>query len=130
MPARALAALVLVLSAMAVPAAAGAAGIGGSLKGSPFAGFTADDAAMFLRTARLLATSKADGEELRWANDASGAWGTLSVKRTFKRRGATCRDVRGDATVKGRTEPFRLVLCRRPQEDWRIASSGPAPRSG
>jgi surface antigen len=127
---RAVAALALALSAFAQPARVAAADSAATLKGTPFAGFTDEDTAMFMRTARTLVTSKADGAELRWANDASGAWGTMAVKRSFRRRGATCRDVRGDTTAKGRTEAFRVVLCRRPPGEWRLASSGPAPRGG
>lgn len=111
-----------------LPATALAAGMGTALKGSPFALFTDQDSEMFLATARQLATSKEDGEELRWANDASGAWGTMTSRRTFTRRGATCRDVRGENTAKGRTEAFRVVLCKNAQGEWRIASSGPPPK--
>lgn len=133
MPAGLLASLVLALSVAAMPASAATAsaataGAAPALKGTPFASFTEDDTALFMNTARVLVTSKADGEKLRWANDASGAWGTMTVKSTYKRRGATCRDVRGDNTAKGRTDAFRVVLCRRAQDDWRVASSGPAPR--
>lgn len=123
--------LAAALAALALPdVASAAAGLGTALKGSPFARFTDQDTEMFLGTARTLVESKKDGDELRWANDASGAWGTMNVKRTFKRRGATCRDVRGENTAKGRTEPFRVVLCRTAEGEWKIASSGAPPKGG
>lgn len=120
-----------VAAALVLPGVAAATpGAGAALEGSPFSRFTERDTELFVGTARTLVKSKADGQQLRWANDATGAWGTMNVKRTFKRRGATCRDVRGENTAKGRTEPFRVVLCKTAQGEWRIASSGAAPKRG
>jgi surface antigen len=110
-------------------AGASAASLAGTLKGTPFQSFTDDDTRQFEETARTLADAEKDGASLRWANDATGAWGTLELKRSFKRNGAPCREMRGENTARGRTEPFRLVLCRTAKGEWRIVASGVARKS-
>ena len=113
----------------AVPAGASAPGLGGALRGSPFQFFTEEDTRLFIENARTLVNEEkpsADGR--RWANEASGAWGTMAVTRNFRRSGAPCREVRGENTARNRTEAFRVVLCRTPQGEWKIASSGPVKR--
>lgn len=96
------------------------------LTGPPFAAFTPEDRDMFVTTAMRLVGSKPDGTQLRWANDASGAWGTMTLTRTFRSRGSQCREARGDTTAAGRTDAFRLVACRGAKGEWRIRSAGPA----
>lgn len=109
--------------AFAVAPAGAATGLGTALKGSPFQYFTEEDTRQFIEAARTAVDSTDVTDETRWANEASGAWGTIVVKRNFKRGGAPCRELRGENTARGRTEPFRLVLCRSKGE-WKIASSG------
>ncbi len=114
------------LAVAATPAGA-ATGLGAVLKGSPFQYFTEEDTRQFIDAARTAADSTDMTDETRWANEASGSWGTMSVTRSYKRNGAPCRELRGENTARGRTEPFRLVLCRSKGE-WKIASSGAVRR--
>lgn len=93
------------------------------LKGAPFKAFTDEDTRQFIDAARTAADSTDMADETRWANEASGAWGTLAVKRSFKRNGAPCRELRGENNAGGRTDPFRMVLCRI-RGEWKLISSG------
>lgn len=120
----ALAAVFLALT----PGPAAAAGLGAVLKGSPFEFFTEEDTTQFIAAARALAVEPEAGATRRWANEASGAWGTMGVKRNFRRSGAPCKEIRGENTARARTEPFRLVLCQTAKGEWRIASSGPVKK--
>jgi surface antigen len=108
-------------------AASAAAGVGAVLKGSPFEYFSEEDTKQFVTTARTLAESGKVGDSARWASEASGTWGTVELKRAFRRSSGTpCREMRGENTARGRTEPYRLVLCRTAKGEWKIASSGGA----
>lgn len=122
----ALAILVACLVGYAAPAAASS--FAGALRGSPFQFFTEEDTRQFIATARALVDEeKPDPDGKRWANEASGAWGTMAITRSFRRSGAPCREIRGENTARNRTEAFRLVVCRTSQGEWKIASSGPSP---
>jgi surface antigen len=122
----ALVVLLACLAGFAMPAAGSS--LAGALRGSPFQFFTEEDTRQFIATARALADEeKPDPDGKRWANEASGAWGTMAVTRSFRRSGAPCREIRGENTARNRTEAFRLVVCRTPQGEWKIASSGPPP---
>jgi surface antigen len=78
-------------------------------------------------TARTLAESGKVGDSARWANEASGSWGTVDLKRAYRRsNGTPCRELRGENTARGRTEAYRVVLCRTPKGEWKVATSGPA----
>lgn len=123
-PAAVRAAVLACLVAFAVPATA--ASFAGALRGSPFEFFTEEDTRQFIAAARALVEAEKPSESRRWANEASGAWGTMAVRRSFRRNGAPCRDIRGENTARGRTEAFRLVLCQTPEGEWKISSSGPA----
>jgi surface antigen len=126
--ARAVARVVLVACLVALAVPASAASLAGALRGSPFQFFTEEDTRQFVTTARALADEEKPEDGRRWANEASGAWGTMAVTRTFRRNGAPCKEIRGENTARGRTEPFRLVVCRTPQGEWKIASSGAVKR--
>jgi surface antigen len=118
----------LVLACLAVLAApAGANTLAGALRGSPFQFFTEEDTQQFVATARALVAEEENSPDgKRWANEASGAWGTMAITRKFRRSGAPCREIRGENTARGRTERFRMVVCQTPKGEWKIASSGPA----
>lgn len=122
--------LLACVAALALPAAAlaSAPGLGGALRGSPFQFFTEEDTRQFIATARSLVDEEKPTDGKRWANEASGAWGTMAVTRSFRRSGAPCREIRGENTARNRTEAFRLILCRTSQGEWKIASSGPPPK--
>lgn len=111
-------------TAIARPAAAAAVGPRLVLKGAPFKAFTEEDTRQFIDAARTAAESTDPEDETRWANEASGSWGTMAVTRRFKRQGAQCREIRGENTAGGRTDPFRIVLCRA-KDEWKVISSGP-----
>jgi surface antigen len=127
-PARTAVRVVALACFVAWSAPAAAASMAGALRGSPFQFFTEEDTRVFIDTARALVDEEKPGDGKRWANEASGAWGTMAVTRSFRRSGAPCREIRGENTARARTEAFRLVVCRNPQGEWKIASSGPPPR--
>jgi surface antigen len=125
---RSLVRIAVAVAASSVVCVAGPAGAASdariTLKGAPFKAFTEEDTRQFVDAARTAADSTDAADETRWANEASGAWGTLTVKRSFKRNGATCRELRGENNAGGRTDPFRMVLCKI-KGDWKLISSGP-----
>jgi surface antigen len=126
MTARRLASIAVLCLASVSGSAYAATGLGAALRGSPFQFFTEEDTRQFLSAARTLAETGKDGETARWANEASGAWGTMEIRRSFKRDASTpCREMRGENTARGRTEAFRLTTCRNAKGEWRIANSGP-----
>jgi surface antigen len=119
--------LASVLLMLATGTASAAAGVSAVLKGSPFEFFSEEDTKQFVATARTLAESGKVGDSARWANEASGSWGTVDLKRAYRRsNGTPCRELRGENTARGRTEAYRVVLCRTPKGEWKVATSGPA----
>jgi len=100
--------------------------LSGPLKGTPFAAFTPEDTRWFLAAAGGLVAAP-NGTSRRWANDASGAWGSIEAVRSFRRSGNPCRELHGEHVASGGDERFRLVTCRTSRGEWRIVSSGPRP---
>lgn len=134
----ALAVLASLAYALATPAGAttatGATATGAAVRvdaplhGAPFAAFKDRDREIFLATVTTLVTARADGDQLRWANDATGAWGKMTLHRTWRAKRSRCREVRGDNTAGGRTDAFRVVMCTAGKDAWKVRTSGPAPR--
>lgn len=102
----------------------GAPGFGALLKGTNFAALGEADMKAFLNMAETTVASQPDGVDVHWASDKSGAASTMRVPRSFQRDGRSCRELAGDTTVKGRTEPFRITYCKDPSGRWRLDSPG------
>ena len=113
--------LTIGLGAVAMPLLALAASpIGAGLKGSPFERFTDADFEKFLVGARTAAVAPI-GDVTEWSNTDSGAHGTVRAVRSYKYEDADCRELRGQNFAQGRTEPFRIGLCKDASGKWRLA---------
>lgn len=93
---------------------------------SPFAQFTDDDNKLFLDAVRKAASGAPGGAPVDWANAGSGAHGTVRYTRALTGRPeGDCREMQGDNTARGRTEQFRVTVCKDPKGQWRLATNSP-----
>jgi len=95
--------------------------------GSPFERFTDADYEMFRDNARQVADGPL-GEVKAWSNAKSGAHGTAKAVRDYQRDAAACRELRGENYARGRTEAFRLAICKEADGKWRLAPYEPPPK--
>ena len=64
------------------------------------------------------------GKTTAWQNPDSGNSGTVTPKKTFKRKeGGYCREFLTTVTVGGRSEEAYGTACRQPDGSWKIVSS-------
>jgi len=116
-------------AALATPAAE-ATGLAGPLRNSPFTQFTDADYQQFFAAVGQAAEGPVGGPAVNWANAASGARGSVNVLRAYQRPEGDCRDLRGENTARGRTQPYRVTVCKAPAGKWRLmATSDPPPKA-
>ena len=101
--------------------------LGAAIQGSPFQRFTDADYDLFFDNAQQAATGPL-GEVRQWSNDKSGAHGTVKAVRSYQRDDADCRELRGENYARGRTESFRLAICKQADGKWRLAPSESSPK--
>jgi len=111
-----------------VPAAA-ASGLAGALKDSPFTQFTDADYQQFFAAVGQAAEGPVGGPAVNWANAASGARGSVNILRAYQRPEGDCRDLRGENTARGLSEPYRVTVCRAPGGKWRLMASEPPAKA-
>lgn len=92
---------------------------------SPFAQFTDDDYKLFFDSVKKAASGKPGGAPVDWSNSASGAHGTVRYTRALQRPEGDCREMQGDSTARGKTEPFRVTVCKDPKGEWRLTTNSP-----
>ena len=115
----------IAISLTVVPLVALAASpFGAGLKGSPFERFTDADFELFFNGAQQAAIAPL-GDVNAWSNPKSGAHGTVTAVRNYKRDDGDCRELRGQNTARGRTEPFRLAICQQADGKWQLAPFEP-----
>lgn len=119
----------VLLIACQIPLAHGASGLGPVLKNSPFANFTEADYKQFFAGAQQAADGPVGGPGIDWSNAASGARGSVKSTRAFQRPEGDCRELRGDNTARGRSEPFRVTVCKGADGKWLLAPSEPSPKA-
>ena len=95
---------------------------------SPFANFTDDDYKLFFDSVKKAASGEPGGAPVDWANTASGAHGTVRYTRALQRPEGDCREMQGENTARGKTEPFRVTVCKDPKGEWRSPRMARAPR--
>jgi surface antigen len=100
---------------------------GAGLKGSPFERFTDADFELFFDSTQQAANGPL-GEIKEWSNAKSGAHGTVKAVRDYRRDDTGCRELRGQNSARGRTEPFRLAACKEADGKWRLAPYEPPPK--
>lgn len=118
----------LLLLALQVPLSYGASGMAGVLKNSPFATFTDSDYKQFLASATQAAEGPVGGETFEWSNAESGARGKVKSTRAFHREEGDCRELRGENSSRGRTQPFRVTVCKAKDGSWLLAPTEPEPK--
>jgi surface antigen/uncharacterized lipoprotein NlpE involved in copper resistance len=117
------------LLAVQIPLALATSGLVGVLKGSPFASFTESDYAQFFASVTKVADGPVGGPSADWSNPDTGAAGTVQSVRAFERPEGDCRDLGGTNTARGRTEQFRVTVCKAKDGSWRLVPTEPAPKS-
>ena len=117
----------LLLIALQIPLAHGASGLAGVLKNSPFVGFTDADYKQFFDSAKRAAEGPVGADSIAWSNTASGgAYGKVQSTRAFHRQEGDCRELRGENTARGLTEPFRVTVCKSADgSSWLLAPTEP-----
>lgn len=113
------------LAASGAAPATAASGLAGALKDSPFTQFTEADYQQFFASVEQAAEGPVGGPAVNWANAASGARGSVYVLRAFQRPEGDCRDLKGENTARGRSEPYRVTACKAPGSQWRLMASEP-----
>lgn len=117
----------LALALHALPAAAQS---GHTFVDSPFAQFTDEDNRIFLDSVRKAASGAPGGEVVEWSNDKSGAHGSVRYTRALQGRPeGDCREMQGENTARGRSEPFRVTVCKDPKGEWRLAQNSPRAKA-
>ena len=106
-----------------------ASGLTGVLKDSPFTQFTEADYQQFFASVGQAANGPVGGPAVNWANAASGARGSVYVLRAFQRPEGDCRDLKGENTARGRSEPYRVTVCKAPDGKWRLMASEPPAKT-
>ena len=107
-----------------------AAQTGLTFANSPFAQFSDDDNKLFFDAVRKAAGGEPGAAPVEWTNAASGAHGTVRYTRALQRPEGDCREMQGENTARGRTEPFRVTVCKDPKGEWRLATNSPRAKSG
>jgi surface antigen len=122
--------LMIALCALLAPVLAVAdTGLSAVLKGSAFERFTDIDYQSFFETAGRAASGPL-GQRVEWSNPKSGAHGAMQAVREFRRYDTDCRELRGESTAAGRTDPFRIAVCKDAASGkWRLAPSEPRAKS-
>ena len=115
----------LMLIALPIPLAQAASGLNGVLKNSPFASFTDSDYKQFFASAKQVAEGPVGGDSVEWSNTETAARGTVRSTRAFHRDEGDCRELRGENSARGRTEPFRVTVCKTADGSWLLAPSEP-----
>jgi len=115
-------------AAVAAPAIA-VSGLASAFKDSPFTQFTDADYQQFFAAVGQAAEGPVGGPAVNWANAASGARGSVNVLRAYQRPEGDCRDLRGENTARGRSEPYRVTVCKAPGGKWRLMASEPPPKA-
>jgi uncharacterized lipoprotein NlpE involved in copper resistance/surface antigen len=118
-----------VLLALCIPLAHGASGLVGVLKNSPFASFTDEDYKQFFVSASKVADGPVGGPAAQWSNANSGASGSVQSTRVIKRPEGDCRELRGKNSAGGRTEPFRVTVCKAPDGSWKLVPTEPEAKA-
>ena len=96
----------------------------GWLKGSIIEKYTDRDRSI-LGTELLSAVEfQPDGVRVTWWNARSGNWGTITPLERSTVDGTECRRVRIENRLGERRGVNVYTLCRRPGEDWMLASVG------
>ena len=99
-----------ILLVIQVPCASAQTGL--TLQNSPFSQFDDEDYRQFFAAVGQAANGPVDGPAVNWVNAASGAHGSVNVTRAFQRPEGDCRDLQGENTARGRSEPFRVAVCK------------------
>ena len=101
--------------------AVGQVGWGTAMKGGPFLEFRGEDWSIF-QSAVVRAAEGLPNDVSTWSNAKTKAHGDVKVIKQSERPGlGECRDLRGQASARGRTGPFAITLCRQPGQQWKIA---------
>jgi surface antigen len=116
-------ALWVLVFAVQTPCTALATGLGPVLANSPFADFTDADYEQFFASAKLAADGPVGAANVEWSNAATKARGTVQSTRAFQRQEGDCRELRGENTARGRTQPFRVTVCKGANGQWLLAPS-------
>jgi surface antigen/uncharacterized lipoprotein NlpE involved in copper resistance len=115
----------VLMLALQLPLAHGASGLVGVLKDSPFASFTDSDYKQFFASVKKVADGPVGGDSAEWSNAETGAKGNVKSTRAFHRQEGDCRELRGQNTARGRTEPFRVTVCKGKDDSWMLAPTEP-----
>lgn len=115
--------------ALLAPLAVLATGLGPVLKNSPFTDFTDTDYKQYFEAVKQAADGPVGGPAVEWANQASGAHGTVKSTRAPQRPEGDCRELQGDISARSRSEPFRVTVCKNPEGKWLLVASEPVPKS-
>lgn len=111
--------LLLIIAITTLPLAAHASNMR-FLEFSPSAFFTEKDWELLRETAKNLLNDHKDGESMSWKNAENGHNGKLTLLKTFKEFGTTCRsmEVFSDATEVRAT---RVVnMCKNKEGRWKV----------
>ena len=94
----------------------------GWLKGSIIQKYTDRDRAILGSELLSAVEFQPDGVRVTWWNARSGNWGVITPLERSTVAGADCRRVRIENRLGERRGVNVYTLCRRPGEDWMLAS--------
>ena len=116
------------LSALTCPAhAAGAAGGGAWLEGTPGSKFNKDDHALMMARVNEALKAEKDGETLEWRNEKTPASGSVTPLNRLTWEGLSCRRLRIANSYDSLKAQGVYKFCEKPAGQWKLVGPEKAP---
>ena len=88
------------------------------LRNAPISRFNQQDIQLLQEAFLKAMDSGADGTTVEWANDRTGASGTITPTERFQRGGAECRTARFTTRFRALTGGGEFSFCKNSKGDW------------
>jgi surface antigen len=84
--------------------------------------YQGDDTKIITQIGADMLRNAPDGESRPWSNPQTGHSGTITVIRSYKRGGLSCRDARVNSQLNERSVAYVLPVCQIADGSWKIAA--------
>jgi surface antigen len=88
------------------------------LNNAPARHFTERDWELLMENVQRVLSETPDGETVEWANEKSGAHGSLTPMSSGERDGMTCRYLKMDNHARNVSATSNHEYCQRPDGSW------------
>lgn len=98
------------------------------LNNAPARHFTERDWEVLMENVQRVLDETPDGETVEWANEKSGAHGSLTPVSTGERDGMKCRNLEMENHARNVSAKSNLEYCQRPDGSWGFLSESARSR--